>query len=123
MNAVYQSVKRLTLLAYAGNEDRVYDLMLIDALLEAMSAPVPDAHGVVRDVEVAMTGLEQNGRPAYDDIVRQSDGERDWNETVDRCDDCKMTLSTRGTRCDDCKGLRSEKFVLRGESDSPAEEN
>ena len=95
--------------------------MLIDALLEAMSAPVPDAHGVIRDVEVAMTGRNSQhwnpDRAAIDDAVKR------WESDNPPCGDCKVMLSTRGVRCNDCKGMRSEKFVLQGESDSPAEEN
>jgi len=93
LNAAYHSIKRLTLLAAAGDEDRVHDLMMINALLEAMSTPVPDGSGDARDAEIAMT--RQNGRK----------------------DEATIGDMYGATR------KRSEKFVLQGESDSPAEEN
>ena len=73
--------------------------MMIEALIETMSVPVPDAHGVIRDVEAAMTGPGQNGGAATDDTVRRRDGDRD--ETTDRCDDCKSAVGMTGVRCDD----------------------
>ena len=116
LDSVYQDVLRLTTLAYEGDEDRIYDLMLIDALLEAMEAPALEDPSASEDAEAEMTRRRQEWKETDD-----------WFERYRRdnppCEDCELTLRRRGTRCDSCKGVRNEKFVLQGESDSPAEEN
>ena len=131
LDSVYQDVKRLTSLAYLGDSGRLHELMMIEALMNAMSGPVPDAHGATRDSRGAMTGQVNqvgNGEAATNDTAGQENGR--VSDEAERCNDCKLEVSMTNARCDDCKSTRrrsdklkrSEKFVLQGEQGAPDEE-